>query len=530
MILHKTIAALIALAGATSLFGAPPTDFERRVESLRTSLGVPGVSIAIVENGHTTLAKGFGVRKLGRPEQVGPDTIFQTGSTGKAFTVAALATLVDAGKIKWDDKVIDHMPDFRMYDAWVTREMTIRDLLVHRSGLGLGAGDLLFVPRSDLSRKETVRRIRYIKPATSFRYAYAYDNILYMAAGQLIEEVTGQPWENYIKDKIFKPAGMLHSTAEHSARLATPDRANPHARLNGAIRGLGDQEPLDEMTDRAQNMAPAGGLAISANDMSRWLLIQLAHGQLPDDKEARLFSKEASAEMWQPVLLQALTPVPENLKPTQPMFQTYALGWQVQDYRGARIIWHGGAVLGSLAAVVLLPEKNIGFFIAVNSEEGEFVRGLMDELLDHYLGLPLGDWPEKLRAYKAEKMAEAVKQFQKETAAAAAVGPSLPLEGYAGEYNDPWYGTIKIHLDNGSLVLDFPHAFGLRAALEHWQYDTFRTRFAERGFEPAYVTFNLDAAGKIDRITMKAVSPVADFSWDYHDLLFKPVANSSPQE
>jgi CubicO group peptidase (beta-lactamase class C family) len=359
-------AAILLLYGVPAL-AAPPANFDQRVESLRTSLGVPGVSIAIVENGRTILAKGYGVRKLGHPEPVGPDTIFQTGSTGKAFTVAALAMLVEQGKINWDDKVIDHMPDFRMYDPWVTREMTIRDLLVHRSGLGLGAGDLLFVPRSDLSRKETVRRLRYIKPATSFRSVYAYDNVLYMAAGQLIEEVSGQSWEAFIKENIFKSAGMLHSTDEDAIRLATADRAIPHGRVNGPIVGLGDQEPLDEMAYRSSNSAPAGGLAISANDMSRWLLIQLAHGKLPDS-DARLFSEKSSAEMWQPVLLQPIAPRPEQLKPTQPMFYTYALGWDVQDYRGARLIWHGGAVFGSLTAVVLLPEKNVGFSIAINRE------------------------------------------------------------------------------------------------------------------------------------------------------------------
>jgi len=514
---------LLILLCLASAVAAPPENFDQRVESLRNSLGVPGVSIAIVENGRTVLAKGYGIRKLGRPEQVDRNTIFRTGSTGKAFTVAALATLVDRGKIKWDDKVIDHMPDFRMYDPWVTREMTIRDLLVHRSGLGLGAGDLLFVPCSDLSRKETVRRLRYIKLATSFRSGFAYDNILYMAAGQLIEEVSGQTWETYITENIFKPAGMLHSTVSSKAFVDSADRANSHGRLNGPLRGLGDQEPLDEMADRAENAAPAGGLAISANDMSRWLLIQLGHGKLPGGKDMRMFSEESSVEMWHPVLLQAIDPWPEYLKPTQPMFYTYALGWDVQDYRGTKLIWHGGAVFGSLAAVVLMPEKNVGFFIAANSEEGELVRGLMFELLDHYLGLPKGDWPEKLHTYKTDKLNEAVKTLQKETAQPAKVGPSLPLERYAGEYNDPWYGTIKIHLDNNrNLVIDFPHSFGLNAALDHWQYDTFRTRFADKNFEPAYVTFNLDAAGNIEQITMKAVSPDADFSWDYQDLLFRP--------
>ena len=514
---------LLILLCLASAVAAPPENFDQRVESLRNSLGVPGVSIAIVENGRTVLAKGYGIRKLGRPEQVDRNTIFRTGSTGKAFTVAALATLVDRGKIKWDDKVIDHMPDFRMYDPWVTREMTIRDLLVHRSGLGLGAGDLLFVPCSDLSRKETVRRLRYIKLATSFRSGFAYDNILYMAAGQLIEEVSGQTWETYITENIFKPAGMLHSTVSSKAFVDSADRANPHGRLNGPLRGLGDQEPLDEMADRAENAAPAGGLAISANDMSRWLLIQLGHGKLPNSN-ARLFSEESAHEMWEPVLLQPGPAWPNDLKPILPMFYTYALGWDVQDYRSAKLIWHGGAVLGSLAAVVLLPEKNVGFYIAVNSEEGEFVRGLMYELLDHYLGLTKGDWPEKLHDFVVKRRSDAVSEFQKQTSQPAKVGPSLPLDHYAGDYHDAWYGTITLRVENGKLVIHFPHSFGLTATLDHFQYDTFQTRFTDKSFEPAYVTFNLDAAGKVERITMKAVSPDADFSWDYHDLDFRPPA------
>ena len=525
----KYLALTIALLCARLALAAPPANFDERVESLRTSLGVPAVSIAIVENGRTTLAKGYGIRKLGRPEGVGADTIFQTGSTGKAFTVAAVAILVDQGKLNWDDKVIDHMPDFRMFDPWVTREMTIRDLLVHRSGLGLGAGDLLFLPRSDLSRKETVRRLRYIKPATSFRYAFAYDNVLYMAAGQLIEEVTGQTWEAFIRDNIFKPAGMLHSTDDDETRFATADRASPHGRVDGPIVGLGDQHLLDETAYRSSNSLPAGGLAISANDMSRWLLIQLAHGKLPNS-DARLFSEKSATEMWQPVLLQPIEPRPEQFWPEKPMFYTYALGWDVQDYRGAKLIWHGGAVFGSLAAVALLPEKQVGFVIAINSEEGELVRGLMYELLDHYLGLPKGDWPEKLHAYKAGKLADAVKELQKKIAQPAKVGPSLPLGSYAGDYNDPWYGTIKIRELKGELNIEFPHSPGMKAVLDHWQYDTFRTRFTEKSFEPAYVTFNLDAEGKIERITMKAVSPLADFSWDYQDLLFTPVETEKREE
>ena len=340
------------------LAAAPPSDFDARVESLRTKIGVPGMAIAIVENGEATLARGYGVSKVGAGTPVDADTIFPTGSTGKAFTVAALATLVDAGKISWDDKVIDRLPGFQMYDPWVTREMTIRDLLVHRSGLGLGAGDLLFVPRGSITRAEAVKRLRYIKPATSFRSGYAYDNILYMVAGQLIEAVSGKTWEDYVREHVLLPAGMTRSTSDNDSRYATPNRAYPHARASGRVRGTGPLQQLDERDELGRAAAPAGGLAISANDMTKWLALQLARGKLPSGD--RLFSEAAHAQMWKPEVILPMSTRNEALKLTEPMFETYALGWDVKDYRGAKIVSHGGAVLGFQAVVVLIPDKNVG--------------------------------------------------------------------------------------------------------------------------------------------------------------------------
>ncbi|MGY4395428.1 CubicO group peptidase (beta-lactamase class C family) [Sphingomonas sp. UYAg733] len=516
--MKKALLALVVLASPT--FAAPPKGFVARVEALRQRVGVPGIAIAIVENGKPTLVKGWGVRRLGSPEPVDADTIFPTGSTGKAFTVAALATLVDEGRISWDDKVTDRLPGFQMYDPWVTREMTIRDLLVHRSGLGLGAGDMLFAPRSNIPRAEAVRRLRFIKPATSFRSGYAYDNVLYMVAGQLIEAVTGQSWEDYVREHVLKPAGMLTSTTDDDRRFATPNRAFPHARLNGGLRGIGTQEALSETDDLARNAAPAGGLAISASDMARWLNLQLAGGRLPNG--GRLFSEATHEEMWKPVLLQPIAPRPDYLRPTQPMFYTYALGWDVQDYHGARIVWHAGAVFGFLSAVVLIPEKNVAFSIEVNSEDGEVVRGLMYELLDHYLGQPKNDWPAKLGRYKSDRAAEALKLMRAVAATPAKIGPSLPLERYAGTYTDPWYGDIAVARNGDQLTIDFKSTPRMSGRLEHWQYDTFVTRLDDKSLEPAYVTFSLDADGKVSRVTMKAVSPLADFSYDYQDLLFQP--------
>lgn len=498
----------------------PPEDFAQRVETLREAYGVPGVTVSIVEDGETTMARGFGVTDLAAPRPVDADTNFFTGSTGKAFTAAAIAILVDRGEIDWDDRVIDHMPYFRMYDPWVTREMTVRDLLVHRSGLGLGAGDLLFVPRSDLSREEIVRRLRHIEPATSFRSGYAYDNILYIAAGQLIEEVSGQSWERFMLENVLRPAGMVRASVDLPGRATAGNFARPHARLDGPIRGVGSQEPLGPDAVIAANAAPAGGLSISANDMARWLKLQLAEGALPD---GRLFSEEQAREMWKPAVLMPVRPLPEALKATQPLFSTYALGWNVRDYKGHRIVMHGGAVYGSLAIVVLIPERDVGFYLAVNSEEGAMLQGLAFELLDHYLGEPGNDWPAKFKAFTDERRAQAVAALQAPAAQPADVGPSLPLAGYAGSYRDPWFGTIEIREANGRLLVEFPHWPGLNATLEHWQYETFRTRFNDETVEPAFVTFALDAEGEVDRITMKPVSPIADFSYNYRDLLFTPV-------
>jgi CubicO group peptidase (beta-lactamase class C family) len=519
--------AFVALSSllAAAASAAPPADFAQRAEAARTQIGVPGMAIAIVEDDRVTFAKGFGVRALGKSDKVDADTIFPTGSTGKAVTVAALAVLVDQGKIGWDDRVTDRLPGFQMYDPWVTREMTIRDLLVHRSGLGLGEGDLLFVPRTNLTRAEAVRRLRYLKPATSFRSGYAYDNVLYMVAGQLIEAVSGETWEKFVADHVLKPAGMLHSTSDEDDRFANTNRAQPHARMNGGLRGAGDQELLNERDELGRTAAPAGGLAVSANDMARWLMIQLDAGKLPGGS-GRLFSEAAHLEMWRPVVIQPIAERPPALRATQPSFSNYALGWDLEDYRGTKVIWHGGAVFGFLTAVVLIPEKHVGFSIEINSEDGEIIRGLMYELLDHYLGLPRTDWVARYRAEKQRRLSEGLATLKARTAKAATAGPSLPLDRYTGTYQDPWYGNITVNLIDGALRIDFKSTPRMGGALEHYQYDTFVTRFDDKTIEPAYVSFGLDSDGKIDRVTMKAESPLADFSYDYQDLLFRPAQES----
>ena len=529
----KARVALLAVASMCVAVGAawaePPANLPQRVEEIRTQVGVPGVSVTIVENGEVTFARGFGVRRLGANERVDADTIFQLGSVGKAFTTAALAVLVDRGEIAWDDPVTEHIPYFEMWDPWVTRHMTVRDLLVHRSGLGLGAGDLMFVPRSSRSREDTVRALRHIEPATSFRSDYAYDNVLYAVAGQLIEEVTGKTWERFMREDVLVPAGMRTATSDRVERRRNRNRAWPHGRRDGPMTGMGTQEVMDD-SGRAEfdpelgaNAAPAGGVAASANDMGRWIAIQLARGALPEG--GRLFSEAQSREMWTPRIHIPFGQAPEPIAATTPQFNSYALGWTERDYQGHRLIMHTGAVFGAQAILILIPERNVGFSVAINSEDGEAALGIAYELLDHYLERPYYDWGTAFQTFVRSRDEQAVAMLQQQTAAAAPSQPSLPLERYAGRYQDPWYGPMTItQRADGKLVMDFTLTPGMTGELTHFQYDTFRVDWRDRLIEPAYVTFQLDAQGAIDRIKMQAVSPLADFSFDYHDLEFTPVA------
>jgi len=520
------LAALAAALCTFPAFAAPPADLDARVDAAMRAHGVPGMAIAIVENGKPVLAKGYGVRKLGSSERVDADTIFPTGSTGKAITAAALAVLVDDGKLGWDDKVIDHMPWFRMYDPWVTNEMTVRDLLVHRSGLGLGAGDLMFVPTSSRSRADTVRALRYIKPATSFRSGYAYDNLLYAVAGQLIEEVSGKSWEVFVRERVLKPAGMADSVTEQSARFANPNRAWPHARTSGVMRGMGEQAVLDERKTLGDNGAPAGGLSSSANDMAHWLQVQLGKGTWTgaDGKPVKVFSEAQSKQMWTPAVLTPTPTWPGKLADAAPKFSSYALGWNVRDYRGEKMLDHGGAVFGVQAYVAMIPGRDFGIAVLMNSEDTQAMRGVALEVIDHALGLPETDWVAAFDEFMDARIDGGLKALEAGAKARPASGgkPSLALAQYAGRYADPWYGPIAIKSDKGALRVDFTQTPGMAGRLEHVQHDTFRTVWDDATIEPAYLTFGLGAEGKVDRITLKAASPIADFSYDYQDLLFTP--------
>ena len=482
----------------------------------------PGMAVVVVDGDQTT-THAWGVRKLGAGAKVDAHTIFPIGSNTKAFTAAALAILVDEGKLHWNDRVADKLPGFRMYDAYASSEMTVVDLLVHRSGLGLGEGDLMMFPTSNRTRAELVHDIRYLKPAHSFRGGYDYDNVLYVVAGQLVEAVSGQRWEDFVQQRILDPLRMRDTQTRIDARTA--DQVALHAKNTTPVRGVGRQEVLATVMTGSV-FAPAGALQVSAADMGRWLRLQLDRGRL--DKKRRIFSAAAAQMLWTPQTLIPVSPLPPEVALAQPQFDDYALGLEVQDYRGHKIITHLGGVLGGVSAVVIVPERHAAFAVMLNSEDVGTLFAMREHLLDTLLGLPSPDWIAGYRRMFDGIYASAGAALRTHGAATHPErGPSLPLSGYAGVYRDPWYGTATISQDKshgGALDISFDRSPGLHGTLEHVQYDTFRTHWAMPDVEDAYVTFALRPDGSIERMTMQAISPIADFSWDYQDLRFVPEA------
>jgi CubicO group peptidase (beta-lactamase class C family) len=493
---------------------APPADLDSYVAASMRTFEVPGMAVAIVKDGKIMVSKGYGIRKLGDPAPVDEFTMFGIGSNTKAFTTAALATLIDAGKLSWDDPVYQRLPGFVMYDPYVSHEMTIRDLLTHRSGMGLGEGDLLFWPHSTYTREEVIYKLRFMKPASSFRSHYAYDNLLYMTAGQIIPAVTGTSWDDYIRQHIFAPLGMNHSNVSNTEFKNGDDYASPHERVDGKLQVI-PFEALD-------NAGPAGAINSCAADMARWVQLQLNRGKFAD-RDGRLFTEQRSNEMWTP---QTILPIGQYAPPLmglKPKFADYALGWGLRDYHGRKLAGHTGGVAGFVSRVMLVPEENLGVVVLTNSEESGAFDSILYHILDHYFGLPPTDWIAAYKYVKDTDEKDAAEMMKKaEGARDAASMPSLPLEKYAGVYNDAWYGPITIRFENGGLIMSFDHTPSMIGDLKLWQHDTFKAHWRVRTIEDAFVTFALNPDGTIDSARMAAVSPLADFSFDYQDLLLKP--------
>ncbi|MDA0329373.1 MAG: serine hydrolase [Gemmatimonadetes bacterium] len=512
-------AALMTASSTVAQVAAPPPNFDDYVRRVMERFAVPGLSVAIVKDGAVVLVKGYGVRRLGESDRVDAETLFGIASNTKVFTATALGILVEEGKLEWDAPVVRYLPSFQMYDPWVTRHITVRDLLVHRSGLGLGAGDLMFWPPSTFSRPELVERLRYIPPATSFRSAYAYDNVLYPVAGEVIEAVSGQSWEDFVASRIFGPAGMRGSDVRLSHPDAVANAAMTHARVDGTVQAVTPY--LGDVVN------PAGGIFSNASDMARWVMVQLDSGRVADG--GRVFGPSVTRELWEPVTPIEFGQPPAELAPLQHDFQFYALGLGVRDYRGRRMLTHTGGLPGYLSQVAFIPDLKLGVVVLTNQESGEAFNAITYQVLDHYLGAPAWDWLGGFSTVKARADA-ALAAFEAGTGAARdeASTPSLSLGRYASTYRDAWYGDIGIARKGEGLEIRFSRSPDLVGEMVHWQHDTFLVRWHKRELRAdAFITFALTPGGNIDHATMQPASPAVDFSFDFQDLMLMPVRPES---
>jgi len=492
-------------------------DFDARVERVREQFDIPGIAVAIVKDGEVVLARGYGVREQGKPGAVDAHTQFAIASNTKAFTAAALSMLADEGKLKLDDRVVDHLPSFRMSDPYVTGEMRIRDLLAHRSGLSLGAGDLLYWPATTYSTDEVVARLAKVPLKGGFRDRYAYDNILYAVAQQVIEQVSGQSYADFLRKRIFEPVGMTGArfNADHLQPGDTP--ATGHAKYD-----FTQLRPVAPLT--WANNSGAGGIYASVEDMAKWMNVQLAGGRLPDGKP--LFSQARQQEMWS-----VITPVPipepavPELAAAKPDFAGYGEGWSLSSYRGQRLVWHTGGWPGMVSRLTLLPAHKLGVVVLTNQEVGAAFNAITLQVLDAYLQAPPTDWTAAYAAAVAKAQGKADESWsQHEAARDKASRPSLKLEGYAGTYADPWYGEVVLFEEGGKLHVRFSRTPQLVGTLSPWQHDTFLVRWADRSLNAdAFLTFALTPDGKVREARMEAVSPLTDFSFDFQDLVLTPV-------
>ncbi len=477
----------------------------------------PAVSVAVVKDGRAVLTKGYGVRAIGGAA-VDEHTLFAIASNTKAVTCAALAILIDEGKVKWDAPVRTYLPAFSLSKPELNDMVTVRDLVSHRIGFGLGAGDLLFWPNSDRTRAEIMAAVPHVPIEDSFRTTYHYCNLMFVVAGEVVAAASGMPWEDFVQTRILDRLGMTE-TLPLMINADPAKSALPHGRVGPPLRYQGEMQTIGQSIQEVWNWSSsgaAGGFVTTPVDWAKWIAVQLARGELPD--RTRLYSEARANEMWRPNILISSSAGPTETLPGRAIASTYATGWQVQDYRGERMVTHGGGAPGYVSGTVLIPGRNAGFSYFTNAEESFLTRALRSGITDIVMGKAGFDWVADGVRLKTEGDAKSVAAaVEIDAKQAAGVPPSLPLAAYAGTWRDPWYGDIVIQARDLQLWLGFSRTPALHGPVEAYDGDTLRTRFTDRREEDLFISFKLEN-GRPVSATMKAVSPDADFSYDYHDL------------
>lgn len=512
---HRLVIALLLFINFNVNAQITEVQLDQLVESTLKSFDVPGISVAIVKDGKIIHAKGYGVKSILTNEKVDANTLFGIASNSKAFTSAALAILVDEGKVKWDDKVIKHLPNFKMYNEYVTNEFTIRDLLTHRSGLGLGAGDLMFWPGgTDFTPKDVVENLQYLKPVSAFRTKYDYDNLLYIVAGEVIQKVSGKSWCDFIEERIMKPLEMNNSAASFVRLKDTTNVIAPHVPTDGKLKAISRYK--DHIFDAA------AGIYSSVNDLSKWMIMQLQNGKYGSENKS-LFSEKEQNEMWQ---LQTI--IPSNARaPYNTHFSGYGLGWFLSDVKGYKQVSHTGGLEGIVTQVTLFPELNLGIVVLTNQQSGAAFSAITNTIKDSYLGIPYTDYVELYSKREKDNVSKSDKETVEVWTTVAKnkkENLKIDLKKYTGTYKDDWFGSILISEKKGKLFFKSSRSPKLAGEIFFYKDNTLVVKWNTRSFNAdAFLSFELDKNGNLNVLKMKPISELTDFSYDFHDLNFVKV-------
>ena len=461
-------------------------EIDQYIEQSRKDWNVPGLAVAIVKDGKTLLAKGYGKKEVGTDQAVDEKTLFVNASTTKAMTAVAMGMLVDDGKIHWDDQVSTHMPEFQLEDPYASQELRVRELFTHNAGLG--NADFLWV-NNDLSADEILYQMRYLEPSYPFRGGYKYQNIMYLAAGKLIEKISGQSWSDFVQENIFVPLGMNRTFPLLSVAKKQDNISAPHYNIEDKITPIQDTN--------ADAIGPAGSVWSCVEDMSKWMRFLLDSAKVDG---GRLLKPETYKELFKPQIIIPYEQFYPSKQLTKPHWTTYAMGWFQHDYNGRFVSFHTGSLAGRVAILGLIPDENLGVFVYGNLSGAEVRHAIMYKVFDVFGEKdPKTDWSKELKAIYDEANKSYAKNYQNRLLKRVeGTQPSKALSDYTGIYSDEYFGKVKVELVNNNLVVLPSSKTELK--LKHWHYNTFQGHYNRAWYGSTFVQFRLNTIGQIDRI------------------------------
>lgn len=488
---------------------------DQLIQNTLKTFDVPGISVGIIKDGKMVYAKGFGVRSLNNQQKMDENTLVGIASNSKGFTGTALAILADEGKLNFDDPVTKYIPEFQMHDPYVTQQVTVKDLITHRAGLGLGQGDLMFFPEGgSLTVNDIVHNVRYLKPENAFRSKLDYNNIMFIVAGEVIHRVSGLSWAEFIEQKIMKPVGMNASYGSYSRAKAAnvSNIIEAHAPVDGKV--------IQVPHDWNETANAAGGIISNIKDMATWAEFLMNGFTTKEGK--KLVSDKQIEQLWN---LQMPTPVALK-NPYDSNFGGYGLGWFLTDVKGHKQVYHTGGLIGTVTQFTLIPEMKLGIIVLTNQQSGAAFSAITNTVKDSYLGIEDRNWLKTFgdRVAKMEADFEKGKKevFAKSDAFRKEKNLQAKPEQFVGTYNDDWFGDVIISKENNTYRIFCKNSPRLKGELLPYSNNTFIAKWDDRSYDAdAFVIFEYDETGKAQSAKMKPISGVTDFSFDFEDLHLK---------